>query len=177
MIKEQENYKFDNESLDQYIIDDLEGVDKIVNIQIFFVRKSMNVKILIENWTLKFVHDKGGGSCKNEKKYRKILMLKKLSTFIRTVHSYTRLLPAYTFCNCAGFDYKLDYKIYCTKNEQNISSGLSEDFLKICKSFKNNCDIHVGVFILHVEYMMKNEIYITEQAIVNLFSNNNYNTN
>lgn len=99
------------------------------------------------------------------KKFRKTFTKKRMINFIRTIYSYTRNLPAFTLFTKKGFDYNLEYKFY--HGNQNLSSYLFYDnFLKVRKKIKNDCDVGVGVIRLEVEYLLKNDIFQFEQEIV-----------
>jgi hypothetical protein len=140
---------------------------KSILIEIFFKRKN-NLQILVERWTVESSFD----SNPSNKIFRKILLIKKLSTFIRSIYMCTRMLPVYNLVINQEFDYKIDYKFHSFS--QNLSSSnnfdtTNEKFLKIRKSFKNMCDIGVGRFNLEVEYLLKSDIFILEQEIVKYF--------
>jgi hypothetical protein len=126
------------------------------------VRKS--VSILIEKWSFGFkfdfdaqMGDKGGG-----RKFRRKLVIKKLSTLIRSVYSYTRLLPAFNFRDKQGFDYKLKYKLF-----YNIDQNLSID--NSAKKYKNSCDFLCGSVIMQVEFLSKQSIFYLEDQSVRVF--------
>jgi hypothetical protein len=191
--------------------------DKDMTLEIYFQRKNSPVRILIEKWVLSLssASDKGGGPTNppnkinslslfqnsispvsSNKKFRKILIIKKLSTLIRTATTYTRLLPAYIFTNKSkkGFEYILDYKSYFTQVmissdvvDQNLSSDkkleesdkfdnkinqsnqmihMTEKFNKNKKKYFNSCDLNVGKVNLEVEFIDKNDIFTLEQEMV-----------
>lgn len=129
--------------------------DKHFCIEIYFIRR--NVKIVIERWKFALVSDKG-------KKFRNIYSVKKLSTLIRTVYSYTRLLPAFHLFLKKGFDYVLDYKLYY--NDQNLSKDTDDYFKTKCNVFKNACDISIGKINLQIEFLLKNDIFKIEEEMV-----------
>jgi hypothetical protein len=146
-----------------------DGVDfsKIENkdmcLEIYFQRKNSPIKILIEKWVLSMspTNDKGGGSTNqmnkinslslfqdsnchvsSNKKFRKILIIKKLSTLIRSATSYTRLLPAYIFTNKSkkGFEYILDYKSFFSQmhiSSDYLDQELSHKKLKLSDKIEN----------------------------------------
>lgn len=98
------------------------------------------------------------------KKFRKTFAIKRLSTFLRTVYSYLRTLPAFTFFSKSGFDYSIEHKIYYEENEN--SYDYVENFNKMKKSVKSCCDVGISNVKLQVEYLNKCDIFLFEQEIV-----------
>ncbi len=157
-------------------------------IEIYFQRKNSHIQILIEKWIIRISSDKGGGVSNNSnkntnfslyqnsvapnnKKYRKIFIIKKLSTLIRSITSYTRLLPAYIFSSKTkkGFEYSLDYKSYFSENsDQNLSSNYEhyDKFSKFKKKFNHSCDLNSGKVKIEVQFIDKNDLFLVEQEIV-----------
>jgi hypothetical protein len=115
-------------------------------IEIFFQRKNSHIKILIEKWSL-IVFDKG-----------KVKDLKRYITLIRTVYTYSRILPAYNLFKNKGFNYIIDYSFYfndslCAKNEY---------FLKK----RHSLNIELLNVKLSIEYITKSEIFKIEEDMV-----------
>jgi hypothetical protein len=122
-------------------------MDNLVNenelvIEIYFKRKNSNCKILIEKWSTS-VFDKG--------KPRDML---NYMTMLRSVYSYSRLLPAFTFFKNTGFDYTLSYTTYFNDDLRTNTDYFNKKrhFLK----FSN----------ILIEYLNKGDIFKTEEEMV-----------
>jgi hypothetical protein len=154
-------------------------------IEIYFKRKNSLDQILIEKWIVSMVSDKGEekSQCsrdfrinsnnnsnvlsvvnsnknpKTYKKYRKVSAVKKVSTLLRTINTYTRFLPAFDLAQKNGFDYILDLKCFFSPPaDQNLSN--------LKKTFKHQIDINIGLISFSVKYVDKNEIFLIEQKMV-----------
>ncbi len=93
------------------------------------------------------------------KKYRKVSAIKKVSTLLRTIYTYTRFLPAYDLAQKVGFDYILEFKsLFDPTTDQNLSN--------LKKTFKHQIDINIGSISFSVKYVDKNEIFQMEQYLV-----------
>jgi hypothetical protein len=127
-----------------------------VTIDIFFVRR--RIKFLIEKWSFNYIiNDKN-------KKIRKILLLKKIGCFIRTLYGYTKILPAYNLYINNVSDYHLQYKINGDNNSDNDSDN--KLFNEKKKVSSNCCDFGVGKINFRVEYINKIDIFAIEDKFV-----------
>lgn len=139
----------------------------VMNIEIYFSRKN-NHKFLIERWEFKTLCN-----LNENRKYRHIFTLKKLSTFLRTVYTYTRVLPAFHLYSKKGFDYNLEYKIDYQLENQNISEepgknnlGSQLEFESKSKKFKNVLDLALGKVNLEISYLNKIDIMKFEEELL-----------
>jgi hypothetical protein len=113
-------------------------------IEVYFVRKGM--KILIEQWSLT-VYDKG-----------KLNDISSFMTMIRSVYTYSRILPAFTFFKNTGLNCSLDACVYFNDD---LRSGC-EYFTKK-RHFINN---ELTSVKLSIEYIDKCDIFKIEEEMV-----------
>ena len=160
--------------------------------EIYFKRKNSLHEVLIENWVFSMISDKGEYNqnssndlakklltSKNNyneltnnkkdllfKKYRKVSAVKKLSTLLRTVYTYTRFLPAFDLGQRLSFDYNLECKCYfLPSGDQNISNCSN-----LKRRIKHKVDVNIGLIAYSVSFLDKSDIFLMEQSIVKIFN-------
>jgi hypothetical protein len=121
------------------------GENELV-IEIYFKRKNSHIRILIEKWSL-IVFDKG--------KEKDLITY---MTLVRSLYTYSRILPAYTFFKNTGFNYNLDYAVYFNDNLRR-----NYDYFSKKRHFLNNELLNVK---LTIEYLNKAEIFKIEEEMV-----------
>ena len=125
-----------------------------ITIEIYFKRNNTNLKILIEKWIFHLIVDK-------TKKQRNSTY-KKISSFIRTIHSYCRILPAFYFYS-NKFDYSLEYKLHFN-DKLSIDTKFMKDSIKLI----HHNELSIAKVKLKIEYILKNDIFVIEEELVNL---------
>jgi hypothetical protein len=128
--------------------------DNELVLEIYFKRKNSNITILIEQWSL-IVFDKG-----------KPKDLTTYTTLVRSIYTYSRILPAYTFSK-NGFNYTLDTRVYFNDNLRT-----KYDYFSKKRHLINNSLSNVK---LSIQYIDKVDIFKIEEDMVKdiLYSSTN----
>jgi hypothetical protein len=144
------NYETENQQL-LNIIEENEYI-----VEIYFKRKNTDIRILIERWSFNIVFDKG--------KIKKINTFKKISSLIRSIYTYTRILPAYSFFTKKGFNYELEHTIF--HNDKLIAK--KEFYEKKRYSINIDSVLNNAYMKINIEYILKSDIFKIEEEMVYL---------
>jgi hypothetical protein len=133
----------------------------ILNVNIYFNRK--NVKLKVEIWKFIIFYN---NTISDKLTFRKTLLYKKLSVFIRSIYSLTKLLPAFSFYITEGFDFEFDFDISLDKNfsKDMENSNIKNTNFEVMKLI--NFSDNFGVINLEIFFLSKNKIFKLEEEMV-----------